>query len=1167
DSLSYAWAILSTPAGSTASLSDATAARPAFTADIAGDYVLQLIVGDGTERSLADTVTVTTGNSAPTADAGPDQTITVPATIQLDGGASSDADSDPLTFFWSVASRPKGGNPSLSDPSAVNPTFPVTKAGTYIFQLIVNDGTLDGAPETVTVTTLNSRPVADAGPDQSVIRGNPAQLDGSASNDADNDPLTHRWALVSVPAGSAAALSDPAAVSPTLTTDLAGLYVAQLIVSDGALDADPDTVVVSATNTAPIADAGPDQVVIAGNIVQLDGSGSSDPDNDPLTFAWSLTTVPAGSTAVLSNPNIVNPTFTADLTGTYVAQLIVDDGFAPSAPDTVTITALQAGINFPPVLDPVGNQTVALGSTLNLTLTASDPNNDPLAFSATPLPLPDGASLNGVTGAFTFQPDATQVGVIDLTFTVSDGFLTDSEAISITVTGPEPGGVTAMTGRLLDANDFAAGGTETPIEGATVTVAGVSVTTDANGDFTLSGIASGEQIFDIDSSTVINAPAGVTYAGFREAIELIADVTNVVDRPFFLPRIDPASLEPVNAGVATSVVSPSLAITLDVPADTAMKDGQLFNCQNFPGECELSISTVPPDLAPVALPEELEPSLLISIQPVGVTFTSSVPITFPNNDNLEPLSEVDIYSLSSSTGNFIIVGTGLVSADGTEITTLTGGIQEATWHLTLPPVPPTDGTDNNSTNNSPDDCTECNGNSGTHVNTGNLTEDHTLASYRSLGRSRALRLVYNSTSADPQPIIVTETTIPLRSAVPDKISTRIRVAGVDQGARLFTSTSLPAPLSESIDETIHQAVQFDASAFTTGVYPYQLLVTNHFGAAAITGVQIDTLLVNNEAASPFGAGWTLAGLSRLHTQSGGLVLTEGDGSIKRFFPAPAGSGAFGAPSFFVPTAFPLAHAVDNFNSSVDTFPDLAVPEPFSGKVKVFLNDGAGGFPTIQEFVATAATGGVNMTAVASGDFNKDLASDIVTANQQSNTVTVLFGDGAGSFSAPLDLLGTTNPVSVGVADFDNDTNLDIAVVTIGFLNDKLAVFFGDGAGGFSAPATITVSDQSPTLFVGDVNDDGNADAVTAGSTANVVSVMVGDGMGGFASMDFPAGDIRFSVGRWGIAAANMNPLQDPFTDLVVANADTSQVSVLFNNGMGSFAARTAFPAGASPNSV
>jgi len=186
----------------------------------------------------------------------------------------------------------------------------------------------------------NSAPIAHGGPDQSVITGASVTLNGSASSDADGDPLTYRWALISRPGGSNAGLTGSAAAGPAFTPDVPGSYVVSLVVNDGQADSGADTVTIYAVipNHAPVANAGTSRSVVTGYQVTLDGSASSDPDGDPLTYYWSLTR-PTGSNTALSSAVTVESSFTPDRPGTYAVSLVVHDGKEYSATAVVQITA------------------------------------------------------------------------------------------------------------------------------------------------------------------------------------------------------------------------------------------------------------------------------------------------------------------------------------------------------------------------------------------------------------------------------------------------------------------------------------------------------------------------------------------------------------------------------------------------------------------------------------------------------------------------------------------------------------------------------------------------------------------------------------------------------------------------------------------------------------
>jgi hypothetical protein len=177
----------------------------------------------------------------------------------LDGTASSDSDGDTLTFQWAVTIKPPDANPAINNSSfslaqvtlsgtqqRPNPTYEVT--------LTVTDS--KGATHTDTVTinvdAPNAPPIADAGPDQSLVIGAVAQLSGAGSRDPDGDQFNCIWTMVSAPPGSVAALQNisipEAACSPRFSPDYIGQYAVQLVVQERStadmLQSTPDVVYV-----------------------------------------------------------------------------------------------------------------------------------------------------------------------------------------------------------------------------------------------------------------------------------------------------------------------------------------------------------------------------------------------------------------------------------------------------------------------------------------------------------------------------------------------------------------------------------------------------------------------------------------------------------------------------------------------------------------------------------------------------------------------------------------------------------------------------------------------------------------------------------------------------------------------------------------------------------
>ena len=448
--LTYNWSFITVPTGSNAALTDPTAVDPTFVADKNGDYIVKLTVSDGT-NSTESSVMASTNSVGPVANAGPNQFVTTGSKVQLDGSKSFDASGNTLSYNWSLVSVPSGSAASLSDPQAVMPTFVADMSGSYLVQLTVSDGKGNTSSAQVTVSTQTVPPIADAGPNQSVTAGSTVQLDASNSKSPMGDILTYLWKFNYLPANSQATLSDPTLPNPTFTADLSGTYVLQVAVTDSHTNTSFATVLISTNPIAPVAVAGPAQTVNMGATVQLDGSGSSS-DNGTPSYQWSLLSVPAGSKAALSANNKVNPTFVADTTGSYVAQLVVSDGTLSSVPSTVLITAIAPGLALSPGSVVFGNQlvsttsastpvTITSSGTASLTINAitiSGANAGDFALSGPALPITLSPGLQ-TTINVTFTPSGTGDRAASLNITDNAGSSPQSLSLAGTGTAPTMG--------------------------------------------------------------------------------------------------------------------------------------------------------------------------------------------------------------------------------------------------------------------------------------------------------------------------------------------------------------------------------------------------------------------------------------------------------------------------------------------------------------------------------------------------------------------------------------------------------------------------------------------------------------------------------------------------------------------------------------------------------
>lgn len=343
--LKYQWQVSQSPAGSQHQLTETDQPIARFSAKTAGDYQLSLVLTDaaGQQTRQLQSITVRSSDLPPVVRLHAPEQASLAQTIVLDAADSVDPLQLPLQYRWQLLAKPKTSQVQLQDASSSKASLRPDVAGQYLVLVQVSNGKQQTEQRQV-IEVANLPAVSIKGPQQAAVQ---QALTLLSQTSAANQPLSYQWSVLRSPVSVNLVASTGAQLD--WRPSAAGRYQLQLQVTDSQQLTQAARWDVLVTDNLPpeivLADPA-EQTGVPGALFSFDASQSRDPENGRLSFSWSMTK-PAGSKAVLQQPDSATPNFTADVAGDYLLTLTLTDdaGNSSKAERKVRITEPAQTIN------------------------------------------------------------------------------------------------------------------------------------------------------------------------------------------------------------------------------------------------------------------------------------------------------------------------------------------------------------------------------------------------------------------------------------------------------------------------------------------------------------------------------------------------------------------------------------------------------------------------------------------------------------------------------------------------------------------------------------------------------------------------------------------------------------------------------------------------------